>query len=92
MKARIILVALPLLFMLHNGYSANAASDYPIAGTTPWQRPVGAPVIEWVKRDQVWYEKSLAGVLHPYPRSLYFSGEPGVLVYPLHSPRDAATI
>ena len=86
MKARIILLALPLSFMLHNGHSATAAPDYPVAGTTPWQRPEVAPVIEWVQREQAWYEKSLTGVLHPYPRSLYFLENQGYWYTPFVRP------
>jgi len=78
MEFRAIPITLSLLmFMLSIGYSAQSASDYPIAGTAPWQRPEGAPVIEWVKHDRTWFEKSLTGVSLPYPRSLYFLGNQG---------------
>lgn len=78
MDIRAIPIALSLLmFTMSIGYSDRSASDYPIAGTTPWQRPEGAPVIEWVKHDLPWYEQALTGITRPYPNSLYFLGNQG---------------
>ena len=77
MNARTIPIALSLLFVLPTAHSAETASNYPIAGTAPWQRPDGAPVLEWVKREQEWFQKSLTGINRPYPRSLYFLDNQG---------------
>lgn len=57
--------------------ASMAGTDYPIAGVTPWQRPVNAPVIEWVQHDKVWYENALTGIKPEYPRSLYFLDNQG---------------
>lgn len=58
-------------------FATSVMADYPIAGTTPWQRPAGAPVIEWVVHDQAWYKKALTGINQPYPLSLYFLDNQG---------------
>lgn len=57
--------------------TSTVSADYPIAGIEPSQRPVGAPVIEWVRHDKSWYEHALTGVKKPYPRSLYFLDNQG---------------
>lgn len=73
-----------LLLSLTNQVMADR--DYPIAGITPWQRPEGAPVIEWVQHDRAWYEKSLTGIPAPYPRSLYFLDNQGYWHTPFNQP------
>jgi hypothetical protein len=65
---------------------AHAEGTYPVAGTTPWQRPAGAPVIEWVRHDQGWYEHALTGISPPYPRSLYFLDNQGNWYTPFNRP------
>ncbi len=79
MQIRTITGTLFLLLMLtlSTGYSASSASDYPIAGSTPWQRPDGAPVIEWVKHERPWFEKAVTGITPPYPPSLNFLDNQG---------------
>lgn len=79
-------ILLLLMFTLSIGYSAQSASDYPIAGTTPWQRPEGAPVTEWVKHDRPWFEEALTGVTPPYPRSLNFLDNQGYWYTPFIHP------
>ena len=49
-----------------------SADGYPIGGTTPYQRPAGAPVITVVNHDGSWYQQALTGVVPPYPASLRF--------------------
>ena len=94
MKIRASLTFLSWMFVLSTAFSAVAVADYPIAGTTPWQRPEGAPVIEWVQhKDRSWYEKALTGINTPYPRSLYFLDNQGnwytPFVYPgMFAPYD----
>ena len=61
-------------------------ADYPIAGLNPSQRPVGAPVIEWVNHDQSWYQHALTGIQQPYPRSLYFLDNQGDWHTPFNRP------
>jgi hypothetical protein len=63
--------------------SANAA---PIAGVEPFQRPQDAPVIEWVKHDQGWYQHALTGIQPPYPISLYFLDNQGYWYTPFNRP------
>lgn len=64
------------------------ASEEPlfIAGTTPWQRPEGAPVIEWVRHDQEWFRHALTGISPPYPKSLYFLDNQGHWYTPFNRP------
>ena len=77
MKISFVHIVLTCSSILITSSASMAATDYPIAGMTPWQRPVNAPVIEWVKHDKVWYEKALTGINTPYPRSLYFLDNQG---------------
>ncbi len=51
---------------------AGASAEPYIAGLTPWERPVGTPVITEYVRDKAWYEHALTGVSQPYPESLGF--------------------
>jgi len=46
--------------------------NYPIGGTTPGQRPVGAPVIQTFEKNSTWYPEALKGIEGPYPSSLRF--------------------
>jgi hypothetical protein len=48
-----------------------------IAGTTPSQRPAGAPVIKKFNRSKSWYAQALHGVSKPYPKSLVFLDNQG---------------
>jgi len=73
-------------FILFSVTSNIAVSDYPIAGVTPWQRPQGAPVREWVQHDVTWYEKALTGINRPYARSLYFLDNQGNWYTPFSRP------
>ncbi len=75
-----------LILFVTVSFSAIATADYPIAGTTPWQRPVGAPVIEWVQHDRAWFAKALTGISQPYPRSLYFLDNQGNWYTPFNRP------
>ena len=53
------------------------ADGYPIGGTTPYQRPAGAPAITAVHHDGAWYAHALTGVVPPYPASLRFLEDQG---------------
>jgi hypothetical protein len=48
----------------------GAAAEFPVAGTQPYARPVGAPTITEVRHDQAWYVRALTGVSQPIPPSL----------------------
>jgi len=77
MKIRV--VSTTLLVALSISLSSFAfEKSYPVAGLTPWQRPVNAPVVEWVEHhDQAWYQRGLTGIAPPYPKSLYFMDNQG---------------
>ena len=66
--------------------SSYADKPYPIAGTQPDARPLGAPVIEWVKHDQAWFKHALTGIQPPFPRSLYFLDNQGNWYTPFNHP------
>ncbi len=66
-----------LVILLLAPLSSYANKPYPIAGTQPYARPVGAPVIEWVHHDQAWFKHALTGIQPPFPRSLYFLDNQG---------------
>jgi hypothetical protein len=57
--------------------SAPEAAESPIAGTSPSQRPVGAPEITEVDHPGAWYTAALYGVSRPYPYSLRFLEDQG---------------
>jgi hypothetical protein len=61
-------------------------SDYPIAGTQPSQRPVGAPTITEVAKPPGWYARALTGVTQPYPASLRFLEDQGNWYTPFNRP------
>lgn len=64
-----------------------AAIDNPfIAGLNPDQRPINAPVILEVFKDQAWYAKALTGVTQPYPNSLRFLDDQGNWYTPFNRP------
>ena len=62
------------------------ATDHPIAGVTPWQRPQGAPTITAVDRSGDWYTRALHGVSRPYPYSLRFLEDQGNWHTPFNRP------
>ncbi|MEZ5839581.1 MAG: hypothetical protein R3D02_03850 [Hyphomicrobiales bacterium] len=65
---------------------AGAAEDGFVAGSTPDQRPAGAPVIEKVEHDKAWYAHALTGVVPPYPPSLNFLDRQGEWYTPFTRP------
>ena len=50
----------------------SLASDVPIAGANPSERPAGAPVVTTHEKTGEWYSQALTGVSQPYPGSLRF--------------------
>lgn len=57
--------------------AAAAQAAYPIAGLTPDQRPLNAPVISQIMRDESWFQHALTGITQPYPESLRFLKDQG---------------
>lgn len=66
--------------------SSSVLAEYPIAGIEPSQRPLDAPVIEWVHHDKSWYQHALTGIQKPYPKSLYFLDNQGYWYSPFNRP------
>ena len=56
---------------------STAVSAYPVAGTTPDQRPESAPVIKEFAKSNEWYQQALKGIEEPYPASLRFLEDQG---------------
>ena len=71
-----------LLLALSGAY----ATEYPIAGLTPWERPAGAPEITSVSHDGAWYANALHGISTPYPYSLRFLEDQGNWYTPFNHP------
>jgi len=46
------------------------ATEYPIAGVEPSQRPNNAPIISDFEKGNNWYQQALQGVDKPYPASV----------------------
>ena len=66
--------------------SSAQAGEFPIAGTTPWERPVGAPVVQTYQKGPDWYQLALTGVTRPYPASLRFLEDQGAWHTPFNRP------
>lgn len=62
------------------------ASDVPIAGVKPYERPVGAPVITTHENTGAWYSHALSGISQPYPNSLRFLENQGAWYTPFTKP------
>ncbi len=80
--SQLSLAALSLLIVA----STVKASDLPIAGLDPSQRPEGAPRILTVNRSGEWYRGALHGVARPYPHSLRFLEDQGNWYTPFTRP------
>ena len=63
-----------------------AVAEYPVAGTQPYARPVGAPTITTVTHDRGWYERALHGVSQPHPASLRWLDSQGNWYTPFNRP------
>ena len=57
-----------------------------VAGTSPAERPAGAPTITTVTRAEQWYQRALTGVAPPYPSSLRFLEDQGEWYTPFNHP------
>jgi len=66
------------LFFISSALLLSTTSfAYPVAGTTPDQRPENAPVIKEYAKSNEWYQHALQGVDEPYPASLRFLEDQG---------------
>ena len=68
---------LAAMTLVLTGSTTMVAAEYPMAGISPWQRPLGAPVITTVDHPGAWYTAGLHGVSRPYPYSLRFLEDQG---------------
>ena len=83
---KIIIIGLLQAMILFNVSIANAETSYPIAGTQPDWRPVGAPFIQDYKKDKGWYARALTGLEQPYPISFRFLEDQGNWYTPFTRP------
>ncbi len=88
MKKAITIIIIGLLqsIVLFGANLAYAETSYPIAGTQPDRRPVGAPFIQNLKKDKDWYAKALTGLEQPYPFSFRFLEDQGRWYTPFTRP------
>jgi hypothetical protein len=77
---------LAAMALLWGGAIVVVAADHPIAGTSPSQRPAGAPQITTVDHPGSWYTAALHGVSRPYPYSLRFLEDQGNWHIPFNRP------
>ena len=63
-----------------------ATDDIFVAGTKPYQRPQGAPIIRQVDKNAPWKQTQLYGVSKPYPDSLKFLKDQGNWFSPFMHP------
>lgn len=75
-----------VVLVLSSTLSGALLAEYPMAGITPWQRPIGAPVITTVQHPGAWYTAALHGVTRPYPYSLRFLEDQGNWHTPFNRP------
>lgn len=67
--------------------SSQSLAESPfVAGLAPDRRPVDAPVITALNKDDDWYETALFGVVPPYPSSLRFLEDQGHWFTPFKRP------
>lgn len=74
------------VFVVSSAMCDVTGAEYPVAGTMPWQRPPGAPVITSVDHPGAWYTAALHGVTRPYPYSLRFLEDQGNWHTPFNRP------
>ncbi len=73
------------LLIIWAAVSAHAQTSF-IGGSTPHQRPDGAPVINSDEHGSDWYAQALKGVSKPYPYSLRFLEDQGNWFTPFNRP------
>ncbi len=65
--------------------SSSEAETF-IGGTTPSQRPEGAPSIEAFQKSPEWYATATAGISQPVPSSVKFLDDQGAWYTPFTHP------
>jgi len=75
-------IRLAMIVIMLGHWVQGVASEVPIAGLAPQQRPAGAPVITSYEKNGAWYRQALHGISEPYPASLRFLEDQG----PWHTP------
>ncbi len=75
-----------LLATIPSTLAAEDGSTHAIAGLAPHERPVGAPFVSEVIKDEGWYSRALHGVSEPYPPSLGFLDNQGNWYTPFTRP------
>jgi hypothetical protein len=65
------------------------ASNFPMAGLTPSQRPAGAPVITKFTPPSNWDERMFHGISRPLPASLSWTEDQGAWYTPFNRPGGA---
>ena len=66
--------------------AGTAAAEFPVAGTQPYARPVGAPTLTSVTRDKGWFERATHGISQPIPPSLRWLDDQGNWYTPFARP------
>ena len=77
---------LAVLTLALGSSSLALASDVPIAGVKPYERPAGAPTLATHYKAADWYTRALTGVSQPYPGSLRFLENQGRWYTPFARP------
>ena len=75
-----------VLAIFSNSVSCVLATEPPVAGVDPHQRPAGAPVITHFQKSGDWYGHALHGVSQPFPASLRFLENQGAWHTPFNRP------
>lgn len=76
----------PALIVAMLAATPCVASDYPIAGLTPNQRPAGAPTIVVFKPGPDWEKNMFFGISQPLPGGLGWVSDQGAWYTPFNRP------
>ena len=86
MKQMAMLGAVLIAAVSGPAWADSVGDGFPIAGTQPYQRPAGAPVIREVQKPEGWFTRALTGISQPYPASLRFLEDQGNWYTPFNHP------
>ncbi len=90
LRMPIVLGACALLLASADVIGAQAHAQDFVAGTTPSQRPAGAPHITTFEKSPQWYATARTGISDPLPPSLHFLENQGAWFTPFIHPGMAA--
>ncbi|MEZ5538314.1 MAG: hypothetical protein R3F02_22130 [Thiolinea sp.] len=85
-RSLLIQLSKTALLMVAASGGVHADDQFYIAGTIPYERPAGAPVINEFNKNGNWYSTALWGVEKPYPYSLRFLEDQGQWHTPFNHP------